>query len=104
MTSVITTDQMQTNPPNLATSQSRTFQLNPPALVRALVQSKIQELHALKKNEELLQVEVELRNSLKECKYKELQNISKLQLSDDEVHKIAKKALEFEVELEDIKI
>ena len=49
-------------------------------------------------------MEVELRHSLKECKYRELQNISNLQLSDDEVQKIAKKALEFEVELEDIKI
>jgi len=78
--------------------------LNPPALVRALVQSKIQELSALRKNEELLQIEVELRHALKEAKLKELQNTPIKLISDEDLQKTLKKSIELEVELEDLKI
>jgi hypothetical protein len=72
--------------------------------VRALVQSKIQELSALRKNEELLQIEVELRHALKEAKLKELQNTPIKLISDEDLQKTLKKSIELEVELEDLKI
>ncbi|TNV88004.1 hypothetical protein FGO68_gene12191 [Halteria grandinella] len=97
-TSTITQD--ITLQPTLKPGQAGRFQLNPPAIVRALVQSKINELTIMRKNEELLRVEAELRQHLKDAKLRELSQGKSGPLDQLELQR---SLYEAEIELEDMK-
>lgn len=62
----------ENNQQTIKGNTNKGFNINPPALVKALVQSKLNELQTLKKYDDLLQIEITLRHELKENKLREL--------------------------------
>ena len=94
----------ENNQQTIKGNTNKAFNINPPALVKALVQSKLNELQTLKKYDDLLQVEITLRHELKENKLRELHSGLQNQQYESENDQLSRKVIELQVEVEDLRI
>ncbi|CDW71439.1 UNKNOWN [Stylonychia lemnae] len=94
----------------------RQFVINPPPLIKALIQSKVSEMLYKKKCEDLIQIEVDLRLQIKELSTKHREQLMQQRQEqtmnkqrqgeqlDYELDELRRRLIELEIENEDLKL